>query len=238
MAKIGKWIGGGLGFAVGGPIGALIGFALGAVVDNSSFKIENRTAESYNDFDVALLVLTSAVMKADNRVLKSELQYVRQFYTRQFGADYAQERMLLLREILKQHYSLREVCLQVRHGLDHSSRLQLIHYLFGISMADGHVHTNEIEIIQKIGGYLGINPKDFQSIMAMFVKSAESVYKILEVAKTATNEEVKKAYRRMALKYHPDKVSHLGEEFQKAAKEKFQKLQQAYEQVKKERGMN
>ena len=72
----------------------------------------------------------------------------------------------------------------------------------------------------------------------MFVKNTESAYKILEISPEASNEEVKKAYKRMAIKYHPDKVSHLGEDVQRQAKEKFQQLNAAYEEIKKERGMN
>jgi DnaJ like chaperone protein len=121
--------------------------------------------------------------------------------------------------------------------MDHPSRLQLIHFLFGISSADGHVHSTEVEEIRRISGYLGIRQVDFESIKAMFYKDVFSAYKILEVTPDANNDEIKKAYRKMATKYHPDKVSHLGAEFQKAAKEKFQEVQAAYEQIKKERGM-
>ena len=69
----------------------------------------------------------------------------------------------------------------------------------------------------------------------MFVPNTDGDYKILEIDPNATNDEVKKAYRRMAMKFHPDKVSTLGEEVQHAAKEKFQKVNQAYENIKKER---
>jgi len=117
-------------------------------------------------------------------------------------------------------------------------RLQLLHYLFGISMADGHVHPSETDVIKLIASYLGINQKDFESIKAMFIKDTKSAYSILEITPDATDEEVKKAYRKMALKYHPDKVSHIGEDIQKAAKEKFQQLNAAYEAIKKERGIS
>jgi DnaJ like chaperone protein len=84
---------------------------------------------------------------------------------------------------------------------------------------------------------MGISEKDFESIKAMFFKDTKSAYKILEITPDASDEELKKAYRKMAIKYHPDKVSHLGEDVQKAAKEKFQQLNAAYEAIKKERGL-
>jgi DnaJ like chaperone protein len=117
-------------------------------------------------------------------------------------------------------------------------RLQLIHYLFGIARADGHVDSNEVNTVQTIANYLNVSSKDFDSIKAMFYKDVNSAYQILEITSSANEDEIKKAYRKMAIKYHPDKVSALGEEFQKAAKEKFQKVQEAYETIKKEKGIN
>ena len=71
----------------------------------------------------------------------------------------------------------------------------------------------------------------------MFYEEKDKWYKILEIEEGATNEEVKKAYRKMAMKYHPDKLQHLDEELRKGGKEKFQKVQEAYEAIQKERGM-
>lgn len=238
--KYGKWLAGGLGWAFGGPIGGILGFVLGSVYDNAeevTVQQGRRVGTSRSgDFAASLLVLTAAVMKADDRILKAELDFVKAFFLRQFGAHYAKEQMLVLREILKQDIPLRDVCLQIKQHIDHPSRLQLLHYLFGISMADGEVHPSEVKVIEQIAAYLGISDADFGSIKAMFVKDRKAAYHILEIEPEATDEEVKKAYRRMAVKYHPDKVSHLGEEFQKAANEKFQKVNDAFQQIKKERG--
>jgi DnaJ like chaperone protein len=71
----------------------------------------------------------------------------------------------------------------------------------------------------------------------MFIPETNSAYKILEVDPSVTNDELKKAYRKMAMKYHPDKVSHLGEDFRKTADEKFKKVNEAYEKIKKERNI-
>jgi len=182
-------------------------------------------------------VLSAAVMKADGKHLKSELEFIKQFYIRQFGTIIAQQQIPLLKELLKKDIPLHEVCMQIRQHMILSHKLQLIHYLFGIAQADGEIQQNELDIISQIAHYLGISEKDFTSIKAMFVKDVDTDYKILEIDPSASDDEVRKAYRRMAMKYHPDKVSHLGEEFQKSAKEKFQRLQQAYENIKRSRGM-
>ena len=243
MAKFGKWIGGGLGWALGGPIGALLGFALGTVVDKSidSAPEEKGRAKGYTskpgDFGISLLVLVAAVMKADGKVLKVELEYVRKFFRKQFGTERTKQHLLLLRDLLKQDIPLEDVCLQIRAYTMYPARLQLLHLLFGVASADGNIHTSELNIIARISSLLSIQSKDFESIKAMFLIEKDSDYKILEIEYDATEDEIKKAYRKMAVKYHPDKVSHMGEEYKEAAKEKFQKVQQAYENIKKSKGI-
>jgi DnaJ like chaperone protein len=224
---------------VAGPLGGVVGFILGTFIDQAD---QMRQVESgmttRGDFAMSLLVLIAAVMNADKKVLTSELEFVRQYFVQNFGRASAQEAMLMLRDILKQTIPVRDVALQIKNKLDYPSRLQLIHFLYGIAYSDKKVSPEEIKVIGTIAGYLGISEKDIQSLQSMFYKDIDSAYKILEIEQTATDEEMKKAYRRMALKYHPDKVSYLGEEFRKAANEKFQKVNEAYERIKKERGIN
>jgi DnaJ like chaperone protein len=247
MAKIkfGKWLGGGLGWALGGPLGGVLGFALGSAFDASEVTVQTSSGTAggsgpigVGDFAASLLVLSAAVMKSDGKTLKSELDFVKNFLTNQFGEDKAQQQILMLKEILKQDIPLHDVCIQIKQYMPHSQRLQIIHYLFGISKADGHVHELELQTIHTIANYLGINAADFNSLKAMYFRDVNSDYKILEIEPSASDEEVKKAYRKMAIKFHPDKVASLGEEVQKGAKEKFQKLLQAYENIKKQRGFS
>jgi DnaJ like chaperone protein len=239
MAKYGKWIGGGLGWVLGGPIGIILGFIVGSMFDamqSGQYEYQDSHTQS-GDFTISLLVLSAAVMRADEKVMKSELEYVRSFLQRQFGQEKGDQLVLVLRDLLKKEISLQEVSAQIRQYMDHPSRLQLVHFLFGISLSDGQSHPQEVKVIQNICGYLGVSESDFQSIRAMFVKDMEGAYQILEISPEASDEEVQKAYRRMAVKYHPDKVGHLGEDVQRAAKEKFQRLNQAYQDIKKQRGM-
>jgi len=236
-----------LGWAFGGPVGALLGFAIGAVIDTAEFEVQTtaggpqtrmrRPPSTSGDFSVSLLVLSAAVMKADGKQMKSELDYVRNFFVMQFGESKAAQDMLVLKDLLQKEIPLQQVCGQIKQFMPLPQRLQLLHYLFGIAQADKIVDQREVAVISSIAAYLGISSADFNSLKAMYFRDVNSDYKILETEPGVSDEEVKKAYRKMALKYHPDKVSQLGEEVQRAAKEKFQHVQQAYENIRKQRGI-
>lgn len=233
--KFGKWIGGSLGWVLGGPIGALIGFAIGSLVDTTTIvKSGQRTTKG--DFAVSFLVLVASVMKADGKVLKSELEYVKRYLTRSFGEEVSLQMLALLKDLLSKNIPVDEVGGQIKAQMDYASRLQLLHFLYGISQADGEIHRDELNTIERIAIGIGVTSKDRLSIKSMFVSDTDSAYKILEIEPNVSDEEVKKAYRKMAMKYHPDRVSHLGEEVQKGAKIKFQKVKEAYDNIKKERG--
>lgn len=248
MGKFAKWLGAGAGFTMGGPIGAIIGFVVGSFIDGVSvedLKAEqreyqqntgNRSQAQSGDFEISLLVLASIVIKADGRIDQRELDFVRQYFVSLYGKTRANNAFKLFKGIVKKDVSARQVCIQIREYMSHSSRLQLLHFLFGIAQADGHVAPIEEETIHKISYYLYISDRDFASIRAMFEQKSESAYEILEIERTASDSEIKQAYRKMVKKYHPDKLVGLGEEHVKMGKQKFQKVQEAYEKIKNERG--
>lgn len=237
-----SWIGGGLGFVLGGPIGIIVGAVIGSVIDGMNRPVSaqgsgNRESTVRGDFNISLLVLIAAVMKADGKVLKSELDFVKQNLVRMLGQDAAQQAVRMLGDLMKQEIPLRDVCIQIQQNMPHALRLEMIHLLMGISAADGNIVVEELSVIRKIAAYLNVSEADFESIKAMFIANTSAAYKILEVDENATDEEVKKAYRKMALKYHPDKVGNLDEELAKQANEKFRKVNEAYNQIKKQRGI-
>jgi DnaJ like chaperone protein len=225
---------------------------------------------SQDEFIDMLMQLTAAVMQADNKMLKSELDFVKTYLVNNIGVNKAQKAILELRDYLNQPIDLQSVCENIKNNSNIQERLLIMQFLFGLAQADGHIDASEVNVIRNIALSIGIPSSTFESLKSMFMgysyqggyggsygsssgygydsgsssyssttyHNLDDDYKILEVSSDATNDEVKKAYRKAAIKHHPDKVSHLGEEVRKAAEEKFSKVNEAYERIKKSRGMN
>lgn len=259
MAGLHKWLSGLLGWALLGPIGAIIGFVLGAFSDEyrkaqeeaeererfqrqqGQQRQQRRTLyteeEQRNSFLVSLMVLSAAVIKADGRTQESELQYVRSFLRDNFGAQAVAPAMDILQVALDRDLGLNEVCREIGDNMNVSQRLQLLHYLCQIALADGTFSQTEKLLIESIGTAMGLGQADVASAIAMFFRSPYSAYEVLGIQPSATDAEVRSAYRRMAMKHHPDKVATLGPDVQKAAEEKFKQIQEAYETIKRDRNI-
>ena len=274
---IGRWIGGFLGFINGGPLGALAGYAIGWLFekgtegfsdnadntfDNGTYRNSNayggNTYSGYsaqqqyegerNSFLFSLLVLASYIMKADGRVMHSEMELVRTFLRRNFGeiaVRQGEEILLRLFERQKQmgeatfKNTIRESCAEIAQHMDYSQRLQLLNFLVLIAQADGAVPQSEIDALHFVAASLGISAEDLSSMLNLSSggNSLEAAYKVLGIDPSATDDEVKAAYRRMALKHHPDRVATLGDDVRKAAEKKFQEINAAKETIYKARGL-
>ena len=247
--SLGKWILGGLGFAVGGPIGALIGVFIASLFD-SSHTIEageyqqgiphpDRTRTTQGDIRVSIIVLLACVIKADGRVLKAEINSIKPFLLRNFGEEGAKQALQLLKQLLEQDINPVAVSQQIRQHVNYSVRLELVHMLLEVAKADGDVADSECQVIETIAVNMGIADADYQSLLSLYRKHTDTnwAYTALEIEPTATDDEVKKAYRRMAMKYHPDKVANAGEAVRQQATEKFRAINEAYEHIKSLRGM-
>ncbi|MCE3294872.1 MAG: heat shock protein DnaJ domain protein [Crocinitomicaceae bacterium] len=238
--------------------GAIFGFFVGTLVDNYQ-QIKTMAGQqgggqrlspedlfayyqqrtSTSDFPTMLIALSASIMKADGKVLKAELDYVKNFFAQQFGQQFMTSHLQTLKRFLdSDNIPLEQICNDIRMRTQEEARVQLMYYLFGIAKSDGNVSDAELTAIRRIANLLRVSTADFESVKNMFYRDVNSDYKVLEIEPEATPEEIKKAYRQMAVKYHPDKVASMGEEFQKGAKEKFQKIQDAYENIKKSRGFN
>lgn len=236
----GKWIAGALGWAMFGPLGGILGYVIASKLESLSQAVQQGDDQSKgprNSFLMSLLVLSAAIIKADGKTSQQELSTVRSFFARNFGPQAGNDAEEIIKSILSKDFNLYEVCSQIRSNMDYSQRLQLFHYLVSLGACDG-LHPREIDILETIATYIGLSQSETDSIIAQFKPSNDSNYKILEISPDATNEEVKKAYRKMAIKYHPDKVATLGSDIQKAAEEKFKTISAAYEAICRERGIS
>lgn len=268
----GKWIGGILGFMQGGPLGALAGFAIGWLFDSgldtfsegeSGKEYRQRQGNRYaqynqqqrqyaegqrNTFLFSILALASYVIRADGKVMHSEMQTVRNFLRQNFGevaVKQGEEILLRLFEQQKQmgwqqfSNTIRQACIQISFNMGYSERLQLFNFLAIIAQADGMIVSEEVNVLKEIAQYLGLSAADVDSMLNLKDSSTnlEAAYRVLGIAPSATNDEVKKAYRQMALKHHPDRVSTLGNDVKKAAQKKFQEINNAKDLIYKARGM-
>lgn len=240
-----------IGFISSGPVGAIVGFLIGLYIEHISKDAESTTLNTENSgenarntqaahqpgsFNYHLLILIAAIMNADGSAMKSELELVKRMLTRTYGEQTAQQMLLILREMLKQRHDVTQVCRQIRGQMAYSQRLELVHILFRISRADGDINSSEMQLLQHIASQLAITTPDFLSIRAMFVSSPDSEFQILEVDANAGEDEVKRAYRKMVMKFHPDRLTGLNEAEKKAAQEKFIRVKKAYENIKRKKG--
>ena len=241
---LGKWIAGALGWAMFGPIGGILGYYFASRVEKhaeeeaAAQQIEETAWRQgqRNSFLMSLLILSAAVIKADGKTTSQEIATLRNFFVRNFGPQAGNDAENIVKDLINKDFNLYEVCMQVRSCMDYSQRLQLYHYLTALGACDG-LHPKEIDVLETIATYIGLSKAEVDSILAQFKPSNDRNYRILGITPEATDEEVKKAYRKMAVKYHPDKVATLGEDVQRAAEEKFKAVSQAYEAICKERGI-
>ncbi len=248
---------------LGGPIGALIGVFIGSLFDSSGRVLTGGDTEdngnkqteygsssgtygrtyrraSVGDIRVSMVVLFACVMKADGRVMKSEVNYIKPFLLKNYGEDGAKEALHLLKELLQKDIDPIAVSQQIAQHINYSTRLEIIHILFDLAKVDGEVSEAEENMISLIATNMHVQDADYRSLLSLYRKHADPnwAYTALEIDPSANDEEVKKAYRRMAMKYHPDKVANAGEEVRQQATEKFRSINEAYETIKLGRGMN
>jgi len=257
----GKWIGGIMGFMTMGPLGALAGFAIGSLFDKSvtaqeemdggygSTAQEDVYTGQRNSFLFSMLVMASYIIRADGRIMHSEMEYVRNFLRTNFGVAAVGEGERILLNLFEQRkrmdmqnplafrQTIRDCGLQIAANLTYEERLQLLGFLANIARSDNNVCREEIEALKEVATYMGLSEKEVESMLNLGGNSLEAAYKVLEILPTATDEEVRAAYRKLVLKHHPDRVATLGEDIKRAAEEKFQSINNAKEQIYKARGM-
>lgn len=261
----GSWIGGFIGYMVGGSLGALAGIILGGLFDlvtggvgqqrigsfssdqdDNSYGPRHPNVNQRGSFLFSLLVLTAYIIKADGKVMHSEMEMVRQMLRQNFGEQAVREgEQILLRLFDEQKrqgangfkQTVRQCCAEMAMGMNYGQRLQLLNFLVMVAKADGSVPQSEITALRDVVQWMRLQASEVDSMLNMGGDTLEEAYKVLGVSPSATDDEVKKAYRRLALEHHPDKVAALGEDIRKAAEKKFQEINAAKDKIWKARGL-
>lgn len=260
----GKWIGGVVGFMAMGPLGALAGYAIGALFDKATdAEAQGATGREYygstssgcedigqrNSFLFAMLVMASYIIRADGRIMHSEMEFVRRFLRVNFGEGAVAEGEQILLNLFERRKqmertdpmafknTIHDCGAQIAVNLTYEQRLQMLDFLVKIAQSDGNVCHAEIEALKEVAVAMGLSVKEVESMLNLRGSSLEDAYKVLEISPEATDAEVRAAYRRLALKHHPDKVAALGEDIRKAAEVKFQEINEAKERIYKARGL-
>lgn len=251
----GKWIGGLMGFVTMGPLGALAGFAIGSLFDNANENDmetsgnQNEYAGQRNSFLFSMLVMASYIIRADGRIMHSEMEFVRNFLRNNFGEVAVSEGEQILLNLFEQRKqmdksnpmafknTIHECGAQIASNMSYEERLQLLRFLTQIAQSDGNVCKDEIEALKEVALAMGLSYKEVESMLNMRGKSLDEAYKVLEVSPNASDDEIRTAYKKMVLKHHPDRVATLGEDIRKAAEEKLQDINNAKERIYKARGM-
>ena len=264
---LGKWIAGYLGWIVLGPLGGILGFLLGSLLESPSSSADDSSSTSSfggstssssgrqrhsqqqgdrNSFLLSMLAMAAYIIKADGRVMHSEMEFVRRFLNQNFGSVAEQQGNDILLKLFEEEKrqgrtafrnTIRQSCEEAARFLDYSGRLQLLNFLVMIAQADGHVDDTEITALKEVAQWMQMPASEVDSMLHLNGDSLEDAYRVLGVSPQATDEELKKAYRRLALEHHPDRVAKLGDDVRRAAEKKFQEINAAKERVWKARGL-
>jgi DnaJ like chaperone protein len=193
-----------------------------------------------------MLVLSSYIIKADGKVMHSEMELVRNMLRQNFGEMACQQGDEILRKLFEQQkrvgesqfkHTVADCCRQIAMNMDYAQRLQLLNFLVMISKADGHIDATEVIAMKECAQWMQMPASEVDSMLGMGKNDLESAYQVLGVSPNASDDEVKRAYRRLALEHHPDKVATLGDDIRKAAEKKFQEINDAKDKIWKARGL-
>ena len=199
-----------------------------------------------NSYLLSMLVLVSYIIKADGKVMHSEMEYVRQMLRQNFGSAAAQQGNDILLKLFEQERqqgeanfrnTIRQACEQIARQVDYGGRLQLLNFLVMVAQADGSVPDVELRALREVAQWMQLSASEVDSMLHLRGDTLEDAYKVLGISPSATDDEVKKAYRRLALEHHPDRVAKLGEDVRLAAEKKFQEINAAKEKIYKARGL-
>ena len=250
MGWLGKIVGGTLGFALGGPLGAIAGAALGHTFDanNKQYYAEGRRQLSYHEeaqmtFFVATFSMLAKVAQADGRVSPEEIQAVENFMAHELNLTPESKRFAvdIFETAINSPMAFEDFAGQFYHHFHNQPRLLdlMIDVLLRLSVADGALSGSEEKLISSAARIFGFSEQKYHEFKSRYAPDFEKYYAILGTNGRASDDEIKRQYRKLVKEYHPDTIASKGlpEEFTKFANDKFREIKEAYDVVKQERGL-
>ncbi|MBI5557911.1 MAG: DnaJ domain-containing protein [Deltaproteobacteria bacterium] len=205
-------------------------------------QYEQGQTEARNNFVALLVQILVKIAQFDGNVTREELQTIKNFFRSHL--HYTQNQMFWVNELIKDAIqnteSLEASLEQFKSSFAYEPRLILVELVYQVIFSNDRVSDQDLELARNIAEYLELSPYDLQTIQSRYVHRRHAAvyqernyYDVLGLNSDANFEEIKKAYRKLSMKYHPDKVGHLGEEFKGVAEEKMKEINAAYQHLKK-----
>ena len=205
---------------------------------------ERSQSETHNVFVFLLVNILVKIAQVDGKVTQAEINTIVNFF--RMHLHYNQSQIFWIRDLVKEALastlSLEVLLTDFKNRFNYEPRLILLELVYQVIYSEPVVQSTapELKVAQFIAVFLEITEYDHLSIRSRYmarartaVASDERFYQVLGLEQSATFEEIKSAYRKLSMKYHPDKVGHLGEEFRQVAEEKMKELNEAYQFLKK-----
>ena len=235
MAKYEKWLGASLGWMLTGtPIGGLLGFLAGSLVQPGEKDKSATAVKGVSEFEVNLMVLASHLIKVDGSIPNREVEFTKTFLNAHFDTQFVAERERIFQHCLQKEYDLNAACGQIRIYSAQGTRVQVVRFLIDLAQSDGEMTERENYFIFRIAGYLNINDVGYRKLRSEHIIQPVTVYEILGVTREMSFGEIRTTYRKLVLKYHPDRNKDASESEKKKLAQKFQQVQEAYEKIKAE----
>jgi DnaJ like chaperone protein len=250
MGWLGKMVGGTIGFALAGPLGAIAGAAFGHAFDTTAEsevadeRVYLSTGEAAQmTFFVATFSMLAKLVKADGRIEKEEIDTIERFMAQDLNLDpnsrrYARE---IFQTALHSHETFEGFATQFYQQFRYQPQFldMIIDILLRVAISDRAINANEERVILSAVRTFNLGDEKYRQLRSKYVSDVEKYYAVLGVRPTDPDDVIKQHYRKLVQDYHPDKIISKGlpEEFVKFANDKFREIQQAYDAIRKERGM-
>jgi DnaJ like chaperone protein len=194
-------------------------------------------------FFVAAFSMLAKIAKADGMVSEKEIASIEDFMGQDLNLnpESRNSAINIFRQALNSNEHFEAFARQFHGAFRNQPRIieLMMDVLLRVSAADGAISDQEEYLLLSAARTFNLSDTDYARLKSRYVKAVNRYYSVLKIDETATNEEVKRQYRTMVSEYHPDKIEAKGlpDEFVKLANDKFREIQEAYDAIRKERGM-